>query len=148
MSVGDPLGWIAIPRLGVRSVIVEGDDDLTLSFAAGHVPGTALPGAPGNAALAGHRDSVFSGLAHVRDGDVVLVTTPSARYRYVVSSTEVVGPDDVSALDAGGGTSLTLITCFPFRYVGPAPRRYVVRARLAPGEVSGEARTPRVNGSS
>ncbi len=129
-KIGEPLGRIAIPRLGLETVIVEGDGDLELSYAAGHVPGTALPGASGNVAMAGHRDSVFARLARVRRGDAIVVTTPDARYRYVVSSAQVVGPDATWVLDSTAGASLTLVTCYPFRYVGPAPRRFVVRATL------------------
>jgi sortase A len=132
VHTGDPLGWVAIPRIGIKTVIVEGDDDFTLSFAAGHVPGTTLPGMSGNAALAGHRDGVFRRLGQVRKGDLVVVTTPAATYRYAVESTHVVKPDCVRVLDAGSQATLTLITCFPFRYVGAAPERFIVRARLLP----------------
>ena len=132
VQVGDPLGWISIPRIGVKTVIVEGDDDLTLSFAAGHIPGTALPGASGNLSLAGHRDSVFSGLGRVHNGDLIVVTTPVATYRYAVESTRVVQPEDVGVLSPGGKPALTLITCYPFGYVGPAPQRFIVRATLLP----------------
>ncbi len=130
-KLGDPLGTIAIPRLKLKAIVVEGDGDLELSYAAGHLPGTALPGAGGNAALAGHRDGVFAGLGRVRAGDSIIVTTPAARYRYVVSSTRVVGPGSTWVLDPTPRASLTLVTCYPFRYVGSAPQRYVVHARLA-----------------
>ncbi len=129
-QVGDPLGRISIPRVGVDEVIVEGDDDLTLSFAAGHVPGTAVPGAIGNAVLAGHRDGVFAALARVRAGDAIVIVAPGARSRDGVRSAEVVRPDATSVLAPTTRASLTLVTCYPFRYVGPAPFRYVVRADL------------------
>ena len=112
---------------------MEGDDDLTLAFAAGHIPGTALPGAGGNVALAGHRDGVFSHLGRVRTGDLIRVTTPAATYRYGVESTRVVQPEDVGVLESGIQPTLTLITCYPFSYVGAAPERFIVRARLLPG---------------
>jgi len=131
-SVGEPLGRIEVPRIGLNEVIVEGSDDLTLAFAVGHVPGTSLPGAAGNSALAGHRDGVFAPLARVRSGDAIVVTTPNARFRYLVRSTRVVRPAETWVLDPTPRTSLTLVTCYPFRYVGPAPRRYVVRAELVP----------------
>lgn len=130
----DPLiGRIDIPRVGVSSVILEGDDSSTLRHAVGHIPGTALPGDPGNAALAGHRDSYFRGLRHIKPDDVITITRPNGTYRYVVQSTEVVPPDEVGVLKPHGGSSLTLVTCYPFSYIGPAPRRFVVIARREAG---------------
>ncbi len=127
---GDPLGRVDIPRVGVSTVVVEGDDDLTLSFAAGHIPGTALPGEPGNTALAGHRDGVFRGLARIRRGDLVSLTTPAGTFRYAVESLRVVKPEDTWVLRPTRRPTLTLVTCYPFRYIGPAPKRFIVRAVL------------------
>ena len=129
-QTGDPLGRLAIPRVGVATVVVEGDDDLTLSFAAGHIPGTALPGEPGNAALAGHRDGVFRGLARIRRGDLVSLTTPAGTFRYAVESLRVVRPEDTAVLRPTRRPTLTLVTCYPFHYIGPAPKRFIVRAVL------------------
>ena len=116
--------------MGVGTVIVEGDGDLTLAYAAGHIPGTALPGAAGNAALAGHRDGVFRGLARIRRGDLISITTPSGKYRYAVDSLRVVKPEDVSVLRPTRTPTLTLVTCYPFEYIGAAPERFIVDARL------------------
>jgi sortase A len=127
---GDVLGRIEVPRVGLSAVIVEGDGDLTLSFAAGHIPGTALPGENGNIALAGHRDSIFRGLAHIRRADTVSVITPRGTYRYVVESTRIVSPKDVGVLGPTPRPELTLVTCYPFHYIGSAPKRFVVTARL------------------
>lgn len=131
---GDVIALLDIPRLRVCVPIVEGDGDAELDRAAGHLPDTPLPWEPGNAAIAGHRDTVFRPLARIRAGDVIRVTTPGARYDYAVRDTRVVEPDDLSVLEAGAVPALTLITCYPFRFVGPAPQRFVVRAeRIAAG---------------
>lgn len=131
---GDAIALLEIPRLRVCVPIVEGDGDAELDRAAGHLPDTPLPWEAGNAAIAGHRDTVFRPLARVRAGDVIRVTTPGARYDYAVRDTRVVEPDDLSVLEAGPVPALTLITCYPFRFVGPAPQRFVVRAeRIAAG---------------
>lgn len=130
---GELLGRIDIPDAGVSSVIFEGTGDTILRRGVGHVPGTSLPGQAGNVALAGHRDSVFKGLENVRPGVRVTLETPAAELVYAVESTSVVEPTDVWVLNDREGDTLTLVTCFPFRWVGPAPRRFVVFARrLAP----------------
>jgi sortase A len=105
-------------------------DTRTLRRAVGHIPGTALPGKRGNAGFAAHRDTFFSPLKNVRRGDDVIVTAPEGVYRYAVTTTRVVEPDDVSVLDPTPGTTLTLVTCYPFDYVGSAPQRFIVRAVL------------------
>ncbi len=128
----DPLvlGRIEIPRLGVRAIVREGDDDGTLAIAVGHISGTARPGERGNMALAGHRDSFFRALRDIRRQDKIRIVTPRRSYEYVVDSTEIVGPEDMGVLDPTSGTVLTLVTCYPFTYVGHAPKRFVVRASL------------------
>ncbi len=123
------VGRIEIPRLGLLAIVAEGTDPRTLRRAVGHVSGTALPGEPGNVALAGHRDSFFSRLRNVRAGDRVRITTPDGVFEYRVESKGVVGPERIEVLTSSGTPTLTLITCFPFRYVGAAPERFVVRAR-------------------
>ena len=125
------VGRIEIPRLGISAIIAEGTDARTLQRAVGHVPATALPGDDGNVVLAGHRDSFFRALKDVRAGDRVRITTPSGDYDYQVDSTDIVGADRVDLLDASGAATLTLITCYPFNYLGPAPGRFVVHARPA-----------------
>jgi sortase A len=140
---GDPLvlGRIEIPRIGVTAIVREGDDDTTLAIAVGHISGTARPGERGNMALAGHRDSFFRALRDIQRQDTIRIATPRQSYEYVVDSTEVVGPDDTRVLDPTSDTVLTLVTCYPFKYVGHAPNRFIVRAslvRLLPAAASGE----------
>ena len=123
------VGRIEIPRLGISAIIAEGTDSRTLRRAVGHVPSTALPGDLGNIVLAGHRDSFFRALRGVQAGDQVRITTEDGVYDYRVDSTDVVGPERTDLLAASDVTTLTLITCYPFNYVGPAPDRFIVRAR-------------------
>jgi sortase A len=129
----DPLvlGRIEIPRIGVSAIVREGDDDTTLGLAVGHIPGTALPGERGNMALAGHRDSFFRALKHIQLHDTIRIRTASRRYEYLVDSTEVVAPEETRLLDPTRNAVLTLVTCYPFGWIGHAPNRFVVRARLS-----------------
>lgn len=110
--------------------MAEGIGARTLRRAVGHVPGSALPGQPGNVALAGHRDRAFRRLRDVRPGDTLRLVTPAGSYEYVVDSAAVVAPDRGDLLDPTPEPTLTLVTCYPFFMVGPAPQRFVVRARL------------------
>lgn len=128
-----PLGRIEVPRIGLSAIVMEGADDATLAVAVGRIPGTARPGDRGNMALAGHRDSFFRELRHIRVDDVVRFRTPGQVLEYRVDSTEVVGPKEVRVLEPSRDEVLTLVTCYPFEYVGRAPGRFVVRAsRLRP----------------
>jgi sortase A len=132
-SADAPLGRIDVPRLGISTAIFEGTGGLTLRRGAGHIPGTALPGEPGNAAISAHRDTFFRPLRNIRRNDTISVTTLAGQYDYRVLSTRIVGPADVSVLDPGDGEALTLVTCYPFYFIGPAPNRFIVRAeRIAP----------------
>jgi sortase A len=124
------VGRIEVPRLNLSAIAREGVDDRTLRIAIGHIPGTAFPGQHGNAGFAAHRDTFFRPLQSVREGDEVIVTTPAGVYRYSVTAMRIVDPDDVSVLDPTPDTSITLVTCYPFNYVGSAPRRFIVRATL------------------
>ena len=124
------IGRIEIPRRGISAIVAQGTDPRTLRRAVGHLPETPLPGEPGNVALAGHRDSFFRSLKNVRKGDGVWITTPDGVYEYRVVATSVVGPKETDILDSSKQDTLTLITCFPFQYVGPAPQRYIVSAQL------------------
>ena len=130
---GTLLGSVSIPRVGVSSVIVEGTEERDLNLSVGHIPGTALPGQKGNVALAGHRDTFFRGLHNIRKRDDILVTTPSENQLYEVDSTRIVSPEDVQVLDDVGRPVLTLVTCYPFHYVGAAPKRFIVQAHLIGG---------------
>jgi sortase A len=123
------LGRVEILRLGVSGVISEGVDPKTLRRAVGHVPKTARPGEKGNVVLAAHRQQQFRGLRNVRQGDRIRVTTPHGRFEYEVERIWVADPEEVSVMDATPGRQITLLTCYPFDYVGPAPRRLVVRGR-------------------
>jgi sortase A len=126
---GDVIGEIQALRLGLNAIVVQGDSPKILQRAVGHIPETALPGEMGNVVLAGHRDTFFRPLREVRPGDVITLKTPDGSFQYRVESTAVVPPSDVRVLQASSERTLTLITCFPFHYVGPAPNRYIVRAR-------------------
>jgi sortase A len=130
----DPLvlGRIEIPRIGVSAIVREGDDDTTLAVAVGHIPGTARPGERGNMALAGHRDSFFRALRQIQLHDTIRIRTAGRRYEYLVDSTEVVAPEETRVLDPTGDAVLTLVTCYPFEYVGHAPNRFIVRASRLP----------------
>ncbi len=134
---GMPLGRFEIPRLKVDDVVIEGDDDRDLRLGIGHIPGTALPGAPGNVGIAGHRDTFFRPLRNIRAGDLITLTSVSgARFQYRVESTEVVAPERSDVLNPTAEPHLTLVTCFPFYYVGSAPKRFIVHAReIAPQPV-------------
>jgi len=127
-DVGTPLGEISIPRLSLSAVILHGSDARTLRLGVGHIENTALPGDPGNVAIAGHRDTFFSPLQHVRIGDEVRLDTPAGRVRYRVASLRVVTPDDVSVLKPTRDATLTLVTCYPFWVFGHAPDRFIVQA--------------------
>jgi sortase A len=128
---GDSIGVIEIPRIRVAVVMVQGDSPDILKRAVGHIADTALPGDAGNVVLAGHRDTFFRSLRDLRVGDAIALKTRQGDFDYVVESTFVVAPTDVWVLDARGGHTLTLITCYPFSYIGPAPDRFIVRAREA-----------------
>lgn len=126
---GEPIGRIEIDRVGLSAIVAEGTDTRTLRRAVGHVHSTPLPGDDGNVVLAGHRDTFFRPLRSVEEGDRIQVTMPEGRVEYEVTSIEVVGAGDIDVMWPTKERSLTLITCYPFRYIGPAPDRYVVRAR-------------------
>jgi len=124
-----PLGRIEIPRLRLSAVVIEGIDKTTLRRAVGHIPGTALPGEPGNVGVAGHRDTFFHPLKDLRIQDEIQFSTLKGNLKYEVEWLKVVEPDNVGVLAPAGENVLTLVTCYPFYYVGPAPQRWIVRAR-------------------
>jgi sortase A len=123
------IGRIEIPRLLLSVVVVEGVDKTSLRRAIGHIPGTALPGEPGNVGLAGHRDTFFRPLKDLKIEDEIRISTLKGRFRYQVVSLRVVDPDNVGVLASSGEKVLTLVTCYPFSFIGPAPKRWIVRAR-------------------
>jgi LPXTG-site transpeptidase (sortase) family protein len=121
------VGRLEIPRIGVEVMVVNGADAASLRRGAGWLPDTAWPG-DGNAAIAAHRDTYFRPLRSIRKGDTVLLTTSDAHYSFRVEWTAVVDPGDTAVLEPTGKPALTLITCYPFYYVGNAPQRFIVRA--------------------
>ncbi len=125
---GSLIGRIEIPRLGLSVIVVEGVDRLILRRSVGHIPGTALPGQSGNVGISGHRDTFFRPLRNIRQDDIIALTTLLGEYRYRVVSTKVVSPSDVAVLDPSENEILTLVTCYPFYFVGSAPDRFIVRA--------------------
>ena len=125
---GKPIGLIEIPRLGLSSVVLEGDDTAALLLGVGHLSDTPLPWHDGNTVLAAHRDTFFRPLAHIRKGDVITFSTADSLLEYVVKELKVVEPTAVEVLEPTSAATLTLITCFPFDYIGPAPQRFIVRA--------------------
>jgi sortase A len=125
---GKAIGEVRISRIGMRAVISQGESDAVLRVGAGHLADTPWPGQPGNVVIAGHRDTVFRPLRNIRAGDVVDITTETTVAHYQVVSTRIVQPTDLSVLKPSDGNTLTLITCYPFSYIGHAPERFVVRA--------------------
>src|SRR5262249_29125670 len=125
-----PIGVLVIPRLKLTVPVFEGSDDATLDRGAGRVAGSAMPGEKGNLSIAGHRDGFFRVLKNIAAGDRIQVESPQGTYTYVVAKTRIVDRKDVRVLAGRQAATLTLITCYPFYFVGHAPRRFVVTAIL------------------
>jgi LPXTG-site transpeptidase (sortase) family protein len=132
LPVGQPIGTLEMARVGLSGVVVEGDNDSVLGGAIGHLPDTPLPWSTGNSALAAHRDTSFRPLRGVRLGDVVRLKTPHGDFDYVVRETMIVEPDELWVLDPTSVSMLTLISCYPFNFIGNAPKRFIVRAERMP----------------
>lgn len=130
------IGRVEIPRLRLSMMVVEGVGHTTLRRAVGHIPGTALPGEAGNVGLAGHRDTLFRPLKNLRINDEIQFSTLNGNFKYAVESLKIVDPDNVGVLARSGGNALTMVTCYPFYYVGPAPKRWIVRARQVSSDVA------------
>jgi sortase A len=128
---GDVLGRIDIPRLGMSFAILQGTNSRTLRLGVGHIEGTPLPGEPGNSGIAGHRDTFFRALRNVRQNDEIQLQTTAGLLRYEVDWVKVVDPDDVSVLSPSTDSSLTLVTCYPFYFIGSSSQRFIVHARQA-----------------
>ena len=128
LAIGEPIGTLEIARVGLSGVVVEGDEDAVLDRAIGHLPDTPLPWHTGNSALAAHRDALFRPLKGVRLGDILRLRTPHGDFEYIVREILIVNPDDLWVLDPTPVTMLTLISCWPFNYIGHAPERFIVRA--------------------
>jgi sortase A len=127
---GTPLAELSIPRIGLSVVVLQGSDEHTLRQGVGHIESTPLPGESGNVGLAGHRDSFFRPLRNVQVGDDIMLETPAGNVHYRVSSYRIVSPSEVSVIHPTSDPVLTLVTCYPFYFVGAAPDRFVVRANL------------------
>jgi sortase A len=126
---GDILGRMDIPRLGVSVAVLQGTNSRMLRLGVGHIEGTPLPGEAGNSGIAGHRDTFFRELKDIHRDDEIQVQTATGLFHYQVDWVKVVAPDDVTVLTPSTGSALTLVTCYPFYFVGPAPSRFVVHAR-------------------
>jgi sortase A len=125
---GDVLGRMDIPRLGVSVAVLQGTNSRILRLGAGHIEGTPFPGEAGNSGIAGHRDTFFRELKDIRKNDEIQLQTATGLFHYEVDWAKVVAPEDVSVLSPSTESALTLVTCYPFYLVGPAPKRFVVRA--------------------
>jgi sortase A len=128
---GDTVAKLKIPRLDAELYVIEGDGPRELRRGPGHLAGTALPGEDGNCVIAGHRDTHFRVLKDIREGDDIVLQTDRGQFLYRVRRTQIVAPENTSALQPTSSAELNLITCYPFYYVGSAPKRFVVEARLA-----------------
>ncbi len=129
LKTGDVLGRVDIPRLGISVAVLQGTSSRTLRLGAGHIEGTPLPGENGNSGIAGHRDTFFRELKDIRKNDEIQLQTLNGLFRYEVDWVKVVEPNDSTALQPSTQEStLTLVTCYPFHFVGSAPKRFVVRA--------------------
>jgi sortase A len=129
--------WVArldAPSVHLSATVLEGSDDGTLARGAGHIEDTAFPGQPGNVGIAGHRDTTFRAVRNLHVGDPLELTTSDRIYRYVITKAFVVEPEDVYVLDPSDRPMLTLVTCYPFTYIGHAPHRYILQAVLVDQE--------------
>jgi sortase A len=125
---GDVLGHIEIPRMGVSVAVLQGTTSRTLRLGVGHINGTALPGEPGNIGIAGHRDTFFRALKDIRKDDEIQLETATGITRYEVDLIQITSPSNVGVLAPTAESSLTLVTCYPFYYIGAAPKRFIVHA--------------------
>jgi sortase A len=133
---GTPEAILRIPKIRLEVPVFEGTSDLALNRGVGRIPGTAPIGRPGNLALAGHRDGFFRGLQSIALGDIVDLVRAGQTDRYTVSQIRIVAPDDTSVLNPTDRSRLTLVTCFPFHFVGHAPKRFIVIAALVGADQS------------
>lgn len=142
VAVGSWIARMEAPSVNLAATVLEGSDDATLSRAAGHIEDTAFPGEAGNVGIAGHRDTTFRAVRKLKLGEPLILTTADRVFRYQINRTIIVDPEDVWVLDPTAHQTLTLVTCYPFDFIGHAPRRYIVGADLVgverrPSESSG-----------
>ena len=129
-DLGPAMARLSVPRLGSAWFVYPGADKKSLRLGPGHLTGTAMPGTAGNCVIAAHRDTHFRALKDVKKGDEILVTTRQGEFRYRVTKISIVSPKNTAALRPTPGGVLNLITCYPFYYVGSAPRRFIVEANF------------------
>jgi sortase A len=144
-AFGTPLAVLSIPKIHLEVPVFEGTDDVTLDRGVGRIAGTARPGQPGNLGIAGHRDGFFRGLKDVTTGDEIKLALPEGEATYVIDQITIVTPQDVSVLQPRPRSSITLVTCFPFYFVGSAPERYIVSASLRADAQPAVSRNARLN---
>lgn len=143
LAEGTLIGRLQVPRIGLSTIVLEGDSNPVLREAVGHIPSTPLPGQAGNVAIAGHRDTFFRALKDVHKNDSIVLATTAGTYRYRVQSVQVVGPDDTEVLAPSDHATLTLVTCYPFYFVGSAPKRYIVHAdEIGSAKLAGQTPSP------
>jgi sortase A len=134
-----PLAVLTIPKIDLKVPLLEGTDELALNRGVGHIAGTGLPGKDGNIGIAGHRDGFFRGLKDIEVGDEIDLLLPHGSATYTVDRITIVDPGDVSVLDAGSRPALTLVTCYPFYFIGSAPQRYIVHAAMKDNRASDDS---------
>ena len=143
IASSSPLAVLEIDKVKIRVPVFEGTDDLTLNRGAGRIAGTAMPGVAGNIGIAGHRDGFFRGLKDIAVGDQIDLVTTTGRATYIVDQIEIVDPTNVGVLRPRPASSLTLVTCYPFYFVGDAPQRFIVHASIVShGPVAGSGNQP------
>jgi LPXTG-site transpeptidase (sortase) family protein len=140
-AAGSPIGRLNIPSIDLSVMVLNGTDEWVLNQAVGRIEGTALPGKSGNLGIAGHRDRHFRVLRKIREGDEITLTTTQGTFRYGVANTQIVNPADTRVLKPSSQPCLTLVTCYPFYYVGNAPKRFIVKAHLLPAAKAERARS-------
>ena len=133
VALGDPIAVLSVHRLSLEVPVFNGTDDLVLNRGVGRIIGTARPGQDGNMGIAGHRDGFFRVLKDIQIGDSIVLSTLNGKITFSVDKIEIVSPDDVSVLESKGYRALTLVTCYPFYFIGHAPQRYIVHASAADG---------------
>jgi len=133
-AAGSVLGRLEIPSIDLSVMVLQGTDDWTLDRAVGHIEGTALPGQTGNIGIAGHRDGFFRGLRKLANSDTIILTTLQGRFQYRIKTIKIVKPSETKVLAPTGKPTLTLVTCYPFYYVGDAPKRFIVTAEIVKAE--------------
>ena len=145
-TLSAPLAVLEINKVKIRVPVFEGTDDLTLNRGVGRIAGTAMPGTEGNVGIAGHRDGFFRGLKDISVGDEIDLVMTTERVTYVVDEIEIVSPADVRVLQPRTASSVTLVTCYPFYFVGDAPQRFIVHASIVSHRpIAGPGNQPTTN---